>query len=237
MQHDGTYWGVEDLKRVCNDVTFERGKKPKTRDEWLAAAVSMGLVTPEDAAAPRKRQDVAAKMAARKTGREFTRSLTLMGLLGRCTQGRQKASDIRSDIDGIVDRLSRIREQRSSLVAAHLSWVLDTVDRVVLMAQDAKPLLGAEGDEEAEDAEGVEPTTDDDGEKDVVPDLYDSNGSYFRRCFTVGVKGATSKSLALQDRLHEWQGAFDGELTLPQLGHNVVTHAAKQYLQQWYGVS
>jgi hypothetical protein len=62
----------------------------------------------------------------------------------------------------------------------------------------------------------------------VVPDLLEGNATFLRRCFTVGVRGFTSKDPRIQDKLDQWEAVFP-VLEAPRFVKNVVSFAARNY--------
>lgn len=61
-----------------------------------------------------------------------------------------------------------------------------------------------------------------------LPDLKDPNAVFYRRCFTAGLDGATTRDDDIEETMGSYPGAFP-VLKLPEMSGNAVTHAAKLY--------
>lgn len=170
------------------------------REQLLAECVGRGLVSDAEARARRTRPDISQRRKESFDNDEVCRRMSLSRLL-RGQQLEHKHAVVQTVIDA-VKRLSAVVHQRSFLVLLHV--------RRLIADRDAARAAGRDPDEAA-----------------PLPDLTESNATFFRHCFTVGI--GSSRDAAVETTLATYQQYFWALPRLPKGLANAVSHAAKLY--------
>ena len=200
------YLPNDELRKRLDRVGYPNPKDLK-RDDLLKACLTTGCITEAEAGAARKRKDISDKRKSVAYLDEFCRTCRLHTLLSCLT--KKERDDILGKVSKASELLSMIAFQRSYLVWLHMH---DLFEAPIKAEIKAKP----------------------DGSVSLAlsvlerPDLTDPNATFFRHCFTVGVKGCTSRDDGVQATLERYNDLFL-PLDVPHKMRNAVSHAAKLY--------